>query len=183
MKLLKLLDKNLERYLMLILLLGMTLVLGIQIVFRFVINDPLTWSEELARFMFIWSAFLSIGFCLKEGISLKIDTLISMFSKKVQAIIYMAGDIIMAVFFIYLLPASWEFAYASVLSGQTSAACHIPMYFIQISLMVGFALAAFRSIQNIWNNFQFLRHGGQLPEDNGEEQPEPLDTENMKGAK
>lgn len=33
MKLLKLLNDNLERYLMLVLLLGMTLVLGIQIVF------------------------------------------------------------------------------------------------------------------------------------------------------
>lgn len=137
MKLLKLLNDNLERYLMLVLLLGMTLVLGIQIVFRFVLNSPLTWSEELARFMFIWSTFLSIGFCLREGISLKIDTLISLFPKKTQAVIYMAGDVVMAVFFIYLLPASWEFAYTSVLSGQTSAACHIPMYFIQISLMVG----------------------------------------------
>lgn len=159
MKLLKLLNDNLERYLMLVLLLGMTLVLGIQIVFRFVLNSPLTWSEELARFMFIWSTFLSIGFCLREGISLKIDTLISLFPKKTQAVIYMAGDVVMAVFFIYLLPASWEFAYTSVLSGQTSAACHIPMYFIQISLMVGFVLAAFRSIQNVWNNIQFLLHG------------------------
>ena len=48
MKLLKLLNGNLERYLMLVLLVGMTLVLGLQIVFRFVVRDPLTWSEELA---------------------------------------------------------------------------------------------------------------------------------------
>lgn len=182
MKLLKLLNGNLERYLMLVLLVGMTLVLGLQIVFRFVVRDPLTWSEELARFMFIWSTFLSIGFCLKEGISLKIDTVISLFPQKTQAIIYMAGDIVMAAFFIYLLPASWEFAYTSVLSGQVSAACHIPMYFIQISLMVGFALAAFRSLQNIWKNIQFLRHGGKLPEAGGEEAPEALELEDEKGG-
>lgn len=178
MKLLKLLNDNLERYLMFVLLLGMTLVLGIQIVFRFVLNDPLTWSEELARFMFIWSAFLSISFCLKEGISLKIDTLISIFPQKTQKLIYMAGDIVMAVFFIYLLPASWEFAYTSVLSGQTSAACHIPMYFIQISLMVGFALAAFRSLQNIWNTIQYLRRGGEL----SDPQPAAADSDSKKGV-
>lgn len=74
MKLLKKIDKNLERWVMFVLLAGMTLVLGIQIFCRFVLNNSLTWSEELARFMFIWSTFLSIGFCLKEGISLKIDT-------------------------------------------------------------------------------------------------------------
>ena len=182
MKFLKLLDENLERYIMCALLVGMTLVLGIQIVFRFVLNSPLTWSEELARFMFIWSTFLSIGFCLREGISLKIDTLISVFPKKVQAIIYMIGDAVMAVFFIYLLPASWEFAYTSVQSGQVSAACGIPMYFIQISLMVGFALAAFRAIHNIWKNIQALRGVGTLPEAGGEEPPEALELHETKGA-
>ena len=171
MKFLKLLDENLERYIMCALLVGMTLVLGIQIVFRFVLNSPLTWSEELARFMFIWSTFLSIGF-----------TLISVFPKKVQAIIYMIGDAVMAVFFIYLLPASWEFAYTSVQSGQVSAACGIPMYFIQISLMVGFALAAFRAIQNIWKNIQALRGVGTLPEAGGEEPPEALELHETKGA-
>lgn len=58
MKLLKKIDKNLERWVMFLLLAGMTLVLGIQIFCRFVLNNSLTWSEELARFMFIWSTFL-----------------------------------------------------------------------------------------------------------------------------
>lgn len=98
MKLLKKIDKNLERWVMFVLLAGMTLVLGIQIFCRFVLNNSLTWSEELARFMFIWSTFLSIGFCLKEGISLKIDTLISLFPKKVQAVILLLGDVVMTVF-------------------------------------------------------------------------------------
>ena len=106
MKLLKKIDKNLERWVMFLLLAGMTLVLGIQIFCRFVLNNSLTWSEELARFMFIWSTFLSIGFCLKEGISLKIDTLISLFPKKVQAVILLLGDVVMTVFFLYLLPLS-----------------------------------------------------------------------------
>ena len=108
MKLLKKIDKNLERWVMFLLLAGMTLVLGIQIFCRFVLNNSLTWSEELARFMFIWSTFLSIGFCLKEGISLKIDTLISLFPKKVQAVILLLGDVVMTVFFLYLLPSAWE---------------------------------------------------------------------------
>lgn len=155
MKLLKKIDKNLERWVMFLLLAGMTLVLGIQIFCRFVLNNSLTWSEELARFMFIWSTFLSIGFCLKEGISLKIDTLISLFPKKVQAVILLLGDVVMTVFFLYLLPSAWEFAYASVENGQTSARpAGIPMYFVQGSLMVGFALAAFRAAQGVWSNLR-----------------------------
>lgn len=161
MKLLKKLDQNLERWLMFLLLAGMTLILGIQIFFRFVLNNSLTWSEELARFMFIWSTFLSIGFCLKEGISLKIDTLISVFPEKVQAIILLIGDVVMVVFFLYMIPSAWEFAYASVKNGQTSAACGIPMYFVQGSLVVGFVLAAFRAAQGAWGNIRALTKKGE----------------------
>ena len=160
MKLLKKIDKNLERWVMFLLLAGMTLVLGIQIFCRFVLNNSLTWSEELARFMFIWSTFLSIGFCLKEGISLKIDTLISLFPKKVQAVILLLGDVVMTVFFLYLLPSAWEFAYAAVAPGQTSAARGIPIYFVHGSQMVGFALAAFRAAQGVWSNLRTLLQKG-----------------------
>ena len=98
MKLLKKIDKNLERWVMFVLLAGMTLVLGIQIFCRFVLNNSLTWSEELARFMFIWSTFLSIGFCLKEGISLKIGHSDLPLPQKVQAVILLLGDVVMTVF-------------------------------------------------------------------------------------
>lgn len=161
LSILKKLDANLEKWLMFLLLAGMTLVLGIQIFCRFVLNNSLTWSEELARFMFIWSAFLSIGFCLKEDISLKIDTLITLFPKRVQTIILLAGNIIMVIFFLYMIPNAWEFAYASVLNGQTSAACGIPMYVVQGSLFVGFALAAFRAGQRTWKNISTLAKKGE----------------------
>lgn len=161
MKILKKLDENLERWLMFLLLAGMTLVLGIQVFFRFVLNNSLTWSEELARFMFIWSTFLSIGFCLKEGISLKIDTLITLFPQKVQAAVLLVGDILMAVFFLYMVPSALDFAYASVGNGQTSAACGIPMYFIQVSLAIGFALAAFRTLQGAWKQIRVFWKKGE----------------------
>ena len=61
---------------------------------------------------------------------------------------------------IHLLPSAWEFAYASVENGQTSAACGIPMYFVQGSLMVGFALAAFRAAQGVWSNLRTLLQKG-----------------------
>lgn len=161
MKLLKKLDQNLERYLLLLLLAGMTLILGIQIFCRFVLNNSLTWSEELARFMFIWSTFLSIGFCLKENISLKIDTFITLFPKKVQHVILLVGDILMLIFFVYMIPSAWNFAYASVQNGQTSAACGIPMYFVQGSILVGFALAAIRSAQAAFLSIRTLMGKGE----------------------
>ena len=37
---------------------GILLCVLLQVVFRYALGDPLTWSEELARYLFIWCAFL-----------------------------------------------------------------------------------------------------------------------------
>ena len=37
---------------------GILLCVLLQVFFRYVLNSPLTWSEELARYLFIWCAFL-----------------------------------------------------------------------------------------------------------------------------
>lgn len=37
---------------------GILLCVLAQVVFRYALNSPLTWSEELARYLFIWCAFL-----------------------------------------------------------------------------------------------------------------------------
>jgi len=37
---------------------GFLLCVLLQVFYRYVLNDPLTWSEELARYLFIWCAFL-----------------------------------------------------------------------------------------------------------------------------
>ena len=37
---------------------GIFLCVLLQVVLRYAFNSPLTWSEELARYLFIWCAFL-----------------------------------------------------------------------------------------------------------------------------
>jgi len=41
-----------------VLMLVMTFTVFVQIVFRYVFNTPLDWSEEIARFSFVWVSFL-----------------------------------------------------------------------------------------------------------------------------
>lgn len=39
---------------------------GLQVLMRYVFNDPLIWSEELARYAMIWLAFLSAALAMRE---------------------------------------------------------------------------------------------------------------------
>ena len=59
MKIIRWLDDNLEEALLIALLVTMTLLMGLQVFSRYILNASLSWSEELTRYLFIWSGFLS----------------------------------------------------------------------------------------------------------------------------
>ena len=74
-KILHYLDEYLEEFLMVIFLIAMTLIMGIQVFSRYILGMSLSWSEEITRYLFIWSAFLSVSlytdFSTKRKIALE----------------------------------------------------------------------------------------------------------------
>jgi TRAP-type transport system small permease protein len=43
------------------------LVMVLQVAFRYVLNAPLTWTEELARYLYIWACWLGAPVALRRG--------------------------------------------------------------------------------------------------------------------
>lgn len=156
MKVLKWLDENLEETILVVLMLIMSLTMGVQIIARYIFNSPLSWSEELSRFLFVWSGFLSISYCFKKQISIKIDQVVSFFPEKIAIIFKLVEKITMLVFYFYMIPFAWTYFNNAVVSGQLSPAMQIPMYIIYIAPLVGFILSIIRLIQNVIEKFKEL---------------------------
>lgn len=154
MNLVKWLDENFERTLLSIFLILMTLVMGYQIVMRYVFNASLTWSEELTRYLFVWSSFISISYCIKNGISIKIDQLFNKLPDKLKNIVQISNKILMMVFFLYLAYHSVAVVQSAINSGQRSPALGLPMYMVQVSSTVGFVLATIRVFQSLIKTFK-----------------------------
>lgn len=147
MKLLKWLDRYLEEVLLLIMLCVMVIIMGIQITARYVFSSSLSWSEEVTRFLFICSGFLSASYCIKRSLSVKIDQLVNMLPGKGVHIVRLVSYSIQLVFFSYLIPFAWQYVMSGVESGQLSPTCGIPMYIIQSFTVISFVLCVFRLIQ------------------------------------
>ena len=156
MKILKWLNDNLEQTILLILLFGMTIVMGIQVTARYVFSSSLSWSEEITRYMFIISGFISASFCIKRGVSVKIDQLMGMLPGKGVHYMRLVSYMIQLLFFSYLIPFAWNYVCSGIASGQLSPACGIPMYLIQLSTVVSFVLCCFRLIQKIVMRFEII---------------------------
>ncbi|MED9946933.1 MAG: TRAP transporter small permease subunit, partial [Peptacetobacter hiranonis] len=85
----KIIPDRFEEVLLVLLLISMTLVLGVQIIARYVFQNSLTWSEELVRYLFIWSAFLGVPYCINKGASLKVVQFIDYLPAKLKSIVLM----------------------------------------------------------------------------------------------
>jgi tripartite ATP-independent transporter DctM subunit len=60
-----------------ILLVGITLVVTMQVVCRYLLKDLPPWSEELSRYLFIWSVFIGACVALVRRSHVSIDSLVS----------------------------------------------------------------------------------------------------------
>lgn len=147
MKAVKWLDKYLEEILLLVMLCAMVIIMGIQITARYVFSSSLSWSEEITRYLFICSGFISASFCIKKSASVKIDQLVGMLPGKGVHIFRLISYTVQLVFFSYLIPFAWKYVMSGVESGQLSPACGIPMYLIQASTVISFVLCVLRLIQ------------------------------------
>ncbi len=147
MKVIRWLDNNLEEVLMVLLLFGIALVMILQVVTRYVFNYSMSWSDELVRYFLVWSCFLSVSFCVKKRISIKIDSLLHALPEKAKPWLRAVRHLIILVFCILMIPFAVTFIRQAVASGATSAAMQIPMYYIQSAPLVGFLLLAVRCFQ------------------------------------
>ena len=146
-KLLHGLDEYLEEVLLVILLAGMAVIMGIQVFCRYVLSMSLSWSEELTRYIFIWAGFLSISYCTKRCISIKIEQFVALFPKRGKALFKVINHTVELVLFFFFFPFSWRYLYLAIATGQTSPALGIPMYLVQAAPLAGFLLAAVRILQ------------------------------------
>lgn len=157
MKIIKWLDDNLEEFLLVVFLLAMTLIMGVQVFSRYALGMSLSWSEELTRYLFIWSGFLSVSYCSKKCLSIKIEQFVAMFPRRGRAVFKVVNHTFELIFFLYMIPFAFAYLMSAVKSGQVSPACGIPMYYIQAAPLVSFVLVAFRILQRWIIEFRIAR--------------------------
>ncbi len=145
----KFIDEHVEEYFMGFFLIGIACVMSIQIVMRF-IGMSLSWAEELCRYFYLWSVFLSISFTIKKGIVLRVDLLLSKLNLKVQKTVEILLQVITITVFIFLSFYAIRTVAGIKESLQTSPAMELPMYLVYLIIPASFFLVAVRSIQQIF---------------------------------
>lgn len=101
-KLLKILDEHAEDVLAVILMSAATLIIVIQVIMRYLFKNSLSWSEEMARYLFVWMTFISISYGIKMRKHVKIEAALSLFPKSIRPLVVIIGDIFSLVWCVFV---------------------------------------------------------------------------------
>lgn len=151
---LKWLDEDLEESLLMILLVAISVVMMAQVIMRYFFRQSMSWPEEFCRFCFVYSGFLSMGYCVRKGKMLKVDILVTFFPKFLQKILDLVGRVITLLFFGYLGFYAYQATMNSYRGGMTSPAMEIPMWIIYAAVLIGSTLGFIRQIEDLYRFFK-----------------------------
>lgn len=79
-----------------------------QVVFRYFLNAPLVWSDELARYLFVWASFLGWIIAARRRSHLSIDTVTLRLAPRGQAALRFVGALAGVAFAAVLVLYGWR---------------------------------------------------------------------------
>lgn len=110
----------------------------LQVIFRYVLSSPLSWSEELARYMFIWLTMLSSAGAIGSILEQNIDFFIHKLPRGFQNIIFIFIRLIVIFVSLYFIKYGIDFVIIS--HDQISSSLKLPMSYIYSAIPIGFFL-------------------------------------------
>ncbi|MCM3160777.1 TRAP transporter small permease [Metabacillus litoralis] len=121
-----------------LLLVVMVVVIFCQVFFRFVLEDSITWSEELARFIMVWGVFLGVAYASRKGQLIAVEVLPVYLPKKAKLILHFIVQVLALVFCVIFF--KYGFLMTLQVMEQTSPALGISMSVPYSSIPIGMAL-------------------------------------------
>ena len=93
---------------------------------RYVLNDPLLWTEEAARYLMIWVVLIGASITMRHREHVRINVIVNLFPEKFRIVLRIITNLFV-VYFLYILTVyGWEMAQRSQV--QTSPALGISMF-------------------------------------------------------
>lgn len=138
--------ESFQLYLGFILMVVFLLVVAVDVIFREVAT-PILWSEEVARFTYIWAVFLGSGVALRRGGHFKIDVITAHLRGRAKKIFGVIEFICIATFVLILAMSGYDYAMMGLT--RVSNPSGIPMIVATASIPVSSLFMAYYVVEGV----------------------------------
>ena len=139
--------EHIEKFVVVLFLIGITVLIFSGVLSRFVFHYSIAFTEELARFLFVWGSLLGAAAALKSGEHGGVPLLANRFSPRWQRFVEIFVAIGVTGFMVYLVFMTGASTIKSFQSGQISTTTEIPVWTINLGMMLAFLAGVVRCVQ------------------------------------
>ncbi len=137
---------NLCKFAVISCVLSIALIVSASVFFRYVLNDSITWSEEIAKYLMVWMVFVGAPVAMVESRHIAIEMFPNLFRPRIRALIFLIVNLL-----IVLTMAFWTYRGFTYTVGGMS---QVMSSFDKIPLGVVFASIPFGSCIMMIISFQ-----------------------------
>jgi TRAP-type C4-dicarboxylate transport system permease small subunit len=130
-------------------MIGALLALALQVLSRYVLGLPLAWTEELARYCFVWAVFIGASQVMRYREHIAIGLLTDSLPLRLQKVIALAMNVMMIVFLGVLFWQGW--IVAAKVAPLSSIALDVTMAAVYVPLPLASAVMIVRVLFDSWD--------------------------------
>lgn len=161
MKTVRWLDEHLEEYMVVILTSIMTILLFLQVLFRFVLNLPLAWVEEISLYSMVWLCYFGCSLAIKKREHLKMEIITNFLRPKAKKVFDLISLVLFFAFAVFVLYHVTLLTADILQRGQFTAVLEIPKWIPYAGVPVAFLLMLIRMIQDFVRTISEMKELGQ----------------------
>ncbi|MBW2306075.1 MAG: TRAP transporter small permease [Deltaproteobacteria bacterium] len=142
--------ENAQEYLAAFIMFSLVVVVFIQVMMRYVVRASLPWTEEMARYLFVWLIFIGTSVCVKRQAHLGIDILVIHLPPKIQRHLSTFTLVLSLVFSIVVVQKGYELLTRS--GEQISPMLHLPMSYVYIIIPASYLIICLVLLRHIYGS-------------------------------
>ena len=121
-------------------LVGIAVVINLQVVSRYVMDDPFIWPEEISRIFMVWAAWWGAAAVTRRGLHIRFDMLLLYIPPAAASLLESVVDLASGAFFVFLAYQAWLLI--GTTAGLEMAATELPTSLLVWPVLAGSILAA-----------------------------------------
>jgi len=132
-------------------------LIAVQVFMRYVMQNSLSWSEELTLWLFVWFIWLATSYAFKRRAHVRVAVLDQVFSPKGQLILNVFNQLLIVGFLVVLVYQCLILMNMPFVAKQRSVVLGMPIQYFYASAPIGAALSLFRLVQNLSSDMKELK--------------------------
>lgn len=153
------LDRDGERWLLLILYAFIVAVVFVEVLRRFAFQYSSIWGEETARYAFIYLVWIGAAAAVRDRAHIRIDIIFQFLPPRGAAFLYLLGDLVTLAFACAALYWSIDSVQTSIRFNAATEGLRINQAWFTFAVPFGFSLIMYRLVQSIRRDIHNIRTG------------------------